>query len=224
MDQKEKQRPEEMSSFFDVRAVMYEDHMKQTVNSFSEYYAATAIPIPKTQEPIDILDLGCGTGLELSWILAQAPHARLTCVDMSAQMLDVLQDTYREHRNQIEIVQESYVHWPFDERNYDFVVSVMTMHHFVYDEKLRLYQKIRRALRPGGCYIEGDYVVSPEREHELLEVYWQERDRHGLDSTGLYHIDIPFSLPVQKKLLKEAGFTEFEILFEEGEHLVYSVR
>jgi len=37
--------------------------------------------------------------------------------------------------------------------------------------KLRLYRRIREALKLGGTYIEGDYVVDPPEERRLLEEY-----------------------------------------------------
>ncbi len=224
MSNETKHRPEEMASFFDVRAEGYENHMQGTINSFSQYYATVAAPIPQTTEPIAILDLGCGTGLELRWIFGQAPNAQLTCVDMSENMLKVLQRTYRERRDQIRLVQDSYVRWPFGQGQYDYVVSVMTMHHFVFEDKLQLYKKIRRALKPGGHYIEGDYIVTPEKEAELLEHFWQLRRDQRLAPEGLYHVDIPFSLPVQKQLFERAGFHHFHVLFQEGEHFIYVVQ
>ncbi len=223
MSSEAKQRPEEMASFFNVRAEAYEDHMEETISSFSQYYATVATPISQTREPIEILDLGCGTGLELRWIFAQAPNAQLTCVDMSKNMLKVLQETHKEYGKQIRIIQDSYVSWPFGQGQYDYVVSVMTMHHFVYESKLQLYKKIKQALKPGGYYIEGDYVVSPQRAGELLDDYWQFRQGNQASDEELYHIDIPFSLEVQKQLFRSAGFQKFNVIFEEGEHFIYVV-
>ncbi len=223
MSKETKDKPEEMASFFDLRAAGYEDHMQETINSFTQYYATVAVPIPHTTEPISVLDLGCGTGLELRWIFAQAPNAKLTCVDVSENMLKVLQRTYRERCDQIRLIQDSYVRWPFGQDQYDYVVSVMTMHHFVSEDKVALYKKIRQALKPGGQYIEGDYVVSPEKERELLETYWQLCGDDQADE-GLYHVDVPCSLEVQKQLFETAGFQHFYVLFEEGEHFIYVVK
>ena len=44
----------------------------------------------------------------------------------------------------------------------------MTMHHFPYDTKCKLYKKIRKSMKNEGKYIEGDYVVSPEKERQFL--------------------------------------------------------
>ena len=90
----------------------------------------------------------------------------------------------------------------------------MAMHHFPRPRKLALYKRIRAALKTGGRYIEGDYVVSPEREPEMLAEYERARANHGLAADGLYHIDIPFSVGTQTELLREAGFAKVEVAWE----------
>jgi tRNA (cmo5U34)-methyltransferase len=165
-------RPEEMASFFNERANGYEEHMKETVESFDKYYACVSNPIDTTQDVIEILDLGCGTGLEIEGILKKAPNARITCIDMSEGMLELLKEKYKENMDQINIIIGSYVDLPYGEKKYDYVVSVMTMRHWKYNEKKEIYQKIRCALKDGGRYIEGDYYVTLEEEKEFLDEYY----------------------------------------------------
>jgi ubiquinone/menaquinone biosynthesis C-methylase UbiE len=96
------ERPvEEMDAFFDARAHGYDSHMERTVTDFAEFYQAIATEITPTSQPVSILDIGCGTGLELSGILAQAPQAQLTCNDLSLGMLEKLKPKYHAHADQI---------------------------------------------------------------------------------------------------------------------------
>ncbi len=224
MSQEIEYKYEEMANFFNERAKTYENHMRETVNSFDVYYDIVSSPIKETKEPIEILDLGCGTGLEISSILKKAPNAKITCIDMSDSMLDILLENYKDNKNQITIIKNSYLTFPFDDKKYDYVIAVMTMHHFLHDEKRKLYEKIKRSLKEGGKYIEGDYVVSQQLEEECLKVYRNAYDKHGLKTSSLYHIDIPFSMETQKKLFIEAGFGEFEIVFMQEPHTIYFVK
>jgi tRNA (cmo5U34)-methyltransferase len=214
---------EEMASFFNERAKGYEDHMKETINSFDLYYGLVSEPIKVSDEPIEILDLGCGTGLEIRGILEKAPNAKITCIDMSGEMLKILLDNYSTNTNQITVIKDSYLTVPFEKGRYDYVVSVMTMHHFLEEDKVKLYEKIKTALKTGGKYIEGDYVVEQNKAEELLKEYNDAYEKYGLEAASLYHIDIPFSMETQKKLLMEAGFINFQLIFKEGEHTIYSV-
>ena len=213
--------PEKMSDFFDKRSHGYDEHMQQSIPSFRAFYEAIAQPIPRTEEVLHILDIGCGTGLEFGPILQRAPNARITGVDLSEKMLEQLQSKYVSRLGQISLIQGSYLQMPFRQAKVDYGVSVMTLHHLLPGRKGRLYEKIRQALKAKGKYIEGDYVVSKEKEERMLKEY---QERAGLvegDGEGNYHVDIPLTMEMQRELLLRAGFAKVEVVWEEGEAAVY---
>ena len=55
---------EEMSVFFENRLDGYDEHMRATIEGASAFYAYTAAQLPAGRGA-RVLDLGCGTGLEL---------------------------------------------------------------------------------------------------------------------------------------------------------------
>lgn len=211
-------RPEEMASFFDARAGSYDQHMHETFGLvFEQYYGAVAAPVARTAHPVAVLDLGCGTGAEIAGILDRAPNARITCVDLSGEMLQRLSERYCDRQSQLTLRQGSFLDLDFGAGAYAFIVSVMSMHHFPSAVKRALYARICAALKPGGLYIEGDYYVSPDQEQEYLRRYAEQMQTVG---TGLYHIDIPFSVDTQRQLLTEAGFTAVELICSVGQSKV----
>ncbi|WP_346928834.1 class I SAM-dependent methyltransferase [Clostridium sp.] len=215
---------EEMGSFFNLRAEGYEKHMEDAITSFEEYYRLVSSTLEYTEEAIEILDLGCGTGLELEEIFKKAPNARITCMDLSKEMLEILKEKYKNKLKQINIIIAPYLEEDFGIKKYDYVVGIMTMHHFLHDEKLELYKKIKLALKEEGSYIEGDYVVSKYNEEKWLKQRVELLEEQGDEKIKLYHIDIPFALTTQKRLFKEAGFKNLHTIFEKGEHLIYEVK
>ena len=103
---------EKMSDFFEARLDGYDAHMMTNIESAAEFYPFTASMLPTTENCV-ILDLGCGTGLELEYYLAQNPSARITGIDLSQGMLDALQKKFCD-RN-INLICGSYFDVPFEE-------------------------------------------------------------------------------------------------------------
>lgn len=211
-------KPEEMGNFFNARVDGYDEHMLDA--GLKEYYVILSEPIEEKSQMTKILDLGCGTGLEIKGIFDKAPNAQITGIDLSEKMLGLLEKKYSQYSEQLDLIQGSYLTLPFGEAKYDYVTSSQTMHHFLPREKLELYHKIRKALKSGGKYIEGDYVVSEEKEKRLLKRY-KEKLEEIEGPKELYHIDIPFSIKTQKKLMLDAGFKEVEIIFDEDEAVIF---
>ena len=208
-----KYQPEKMNDFFNKRAGTYEAHMKAELAHFDEFYKKISEPVAATSEKIQILDLGCGTGLEIEYIFKKAPNSFLTGIDMSGEMLKLLKDKYRRTLKQLLLLKGSYDKISFQENTYDYVISVMSLHHLLYTPKLKLYKKIKKALRKNGKYIEGDYVVSRKEEKAGLEKFEKQLKKLRLSKDTDFHIDIPFSVKTQTKLLKQAGFSKVDVIW-----------
>jgi tRNA (cmo5U34)-methyltransferase len=216
------QLAEEMERFFDTRARGYDEHMRSVIRSFDSFYGGIAAPIPATEAAIRVLDLGCGTGLELQGIWARAPRAQITGIDLSAEMLARLLERWPNRASQLNLIKGSYLEHPLGERTFDCAVSVMTLHHLPPHRKADLYARIRASLKPGGIYVEGDYVVEPAEEARLLSAY-EEAVRAEQPGEPQHHIDVPASLATQAVLLCRAGFTNLRLCWREGDAAIYSV-
>jgi tRNA (cmo5U34)-methyltransferase len=204
---------EEMAGFFDQRAAAYEAHMaeKPQTQYWQELFGKQ---IKITHDTVKVLDLGCGTGRELKYLFRSQPNARITCVDLSEGMLQQLKSKYVEKASQISIIQQSYFDYSFQEQQFDLVVACVTMHHWLYAPKLGLYQKIYHTLQEGGQFIDSDYMVPEAEEKEFLRNYQNQLESGQIAPDRFYHIDIPFSVKTETKVLKEAGFQDIRIIDE----------
>lgn len=209
---------EKMNDFFDKRIESYDDHMKGCIEDFDGFYQQIVSDID-TDRTLNILVLGCGTGAEVSYLLKNTNKFKITCYDLSAEMLKAFEDKF-SGLIEMNLKQESYFNIK-DADTYDFVIAVMTMHHWTYDEKLEMYQKIFRALKDKGVYIEGDYYVTLEDESRYLKE--REEKLEGVDPNEYYHIDIPFHHTTQRKLLEQVGFKGFERVYTQLEKEVHRV-
>lgn len=196
---------EEMSSFFNNRVNNYEEHMLKNVDGADKYYIKTAKLIPKDSE-LKLLDLGCGTGLELDEIFKNNPTVKVTGIDMAKDMLEKLRKKHSDKMNQINLINDNYFNYDMGESIYDVALSVETLHHFTHKEKIDLYRKILKSLKETGLYIETDYVASNQEEEDY---YFSEnkRIRSKLGITeGFYHYDTPCTVDNQIQMLYNAGF------------------
>lgn len=205
---------EKMSAFFEARLNGYDEHMLNEIDSAKEFYPFTANCLPKNTN-CHILDLGCGTGLELEFYLKQNPHAKITGIDLSKGMLEALRK--KLPMPNITLIEGSYFDLPFQENCYDATVSVESLHHFTQSEKIPLYQKLHRALKDDGYFILTDYFAANDADEILFRnTYEALRTEQGINDHEFYHYDTPLTVAHEIEALYLAGFSSVEILSSWG--------
>ena len=201
---------EKMRDFFEARLDSYDAHMLANIESAALFYSFTAQQLP-TAEGCRILDLGCGTGLELEFYFPLNPSAQITGIDLSHGMLSALEKKF-PNKN-LNLVCGSYFDIPFGTSCFDGAVSVESLHHFTKEEKLPLYRKLRNALKPGSYFILTDYfALTPEEEHLHQENLVALKKAQGITDKEFYHYDTPLTVAHEAEILKNAGFSCVEIL------------
>ena len=135
---------EKMSDFFEARLDGYDEHMMTAIESAEEFYPFTAGQLP-IAENCHVLDLGCGTGLELAEYYKLCPSAKITGIDLCEGMLVELKRKFAD--KDITTICDSYFDVPLGENAFDAAVSVESLHHFTKAEKFPLYAKLRAALK-----------------------------------------------------------------------------
>ncbi len=196
---------EVMRDFFDTRAETYDDHMLVDLQ-LDEFYTEIGNQMSLTGARPRVLDLGCGTGLELQRLYARYPDAQVTGVDVSGEMLRQLQNKFPGRSMQL--ICGSYFEVPFGEA-YDMALSTYSLHHWNEQEKLFLYQKIYHALAVGVVFLQGDYTCqTPEQEQFFQSELLRLRAEQGLSPNQFYHYDTPFTAATEMRLLRTAGFQQ----------------
>lgn len=205
---------EKMDDFFAKRVNDYDAHMLNNIEGFEEFYDYTASLLPKDFKS-KILDLGCGTGLELEKYFSLNPDAYVTAIDLSVAMLNKLKEKF-DNKN-IEIILGSYFDVKFGEFKYDGAVSVESLHHFTPEEKLTLYKKLFLALKPNGYFILTDYfAITEDLEKELFDNLKKIKEEQNIKDGEFYHYDTPLTVDHEMEILKKAGFKKVEMLRKWG--------
>lgn len=204
---------EKMGAFFDARLDGYEEHQLTCIESAQEFYPFTARCLP-TLAP-EILDLGCGTGLELRYYFPLAPEARVTGIDLAEGMLRALREAYPDKH--LTLIQGSYFEVPLGVERFDAAVSVESLHHFTQEEKLPLYRKLHQSLKDGGYFILTDYFAPDDAyEHFYRQELLRLKAEQGIEDDEFYHYDTPLTVPHETEALLRAGFSRVELLGQWG--------
>ena len=201
---------EKMGDFFNARLDGYEDHQMNTIESAHEFYPYTAEGLPRNAG-VQILDLGCGTGLELDAFFALNPEAKVMGIDLAEGMLNTLKQKYSD--KDLNLILGSYFEVPFGENTFDAAVSVESLHHFTKEEKIPLYTKLNKALKEGGYFILTDYfALSDETEQQLRQELLRLKKEQGIGDDEFYHYDTPLTIAHETEALLTAGFSSVEVL------------
>ena len=201
---------EKMSDFFEARLAGYDEHMMTNIESANEFYPFTARQLP-TAENCRILDLGCGTGLELQEYYTLNLSAKVTGIDLSQGMLTELKRKFAG--KDITLILGSYFDVPLGENVFDAAVSVESLHHFKKEEKVGLYSKLHTALKDNGYFILTDYfAISDDEEQMHRQNLIALKADQDITDDEFYHYDTPLTVKHECEVLVEAGFASVEVL------------
>jgi tRNA (cmo5U34)-methyltransferase len=197
---------EPMADFFTARLDGYEEHMSKIGDRGYDKFAQL-LPVSTKK----LLDLGCGTGLELDWIFQRLPDISVTGIDLAQAMLDKLKQKHPD--KDLTLICGNYFDVKLANNAYDTVISYQSLHHFSHATKVGLYRKIRKSLKPGGVYIEGDYMVDEQsQEDEFFAENARVRREQNIPEGEFYHFDTPCTVDNQIRMLKQAGFAPVEFV------------
>lgn len=203
---------EEMRAFFAARVDMYDEHMRNEVEGCREGYARMAALLPEGIH--SLLDLGCGTGLELEAIFARFSDLRVTGIDLTAEMLAKLREKFPDKR--LALIEGDYFRVDFGAESFDAAVSFQSLHHFVPEKKRALFARLAKALKPGGVYVQCDYAAeSEESEARYFQEFARLKREAHLPEDAFYHYDTPLTEEHEMQLLREAGFARVEKVWKQ---------
>jgi tRNA (cmo5U34)-methyltransferase len=175
-----------------------------------------------TPHATSLLDIGCGAGNYTLKLLGKLPDLEVTLIDLSRPMLDrATQRIGAVASRPITTLQGDVRDLALGEERFDLVVTAAVLHHLRDESEWRdVFEKVYRALRPGGSFWIFDMV-----EHSLPVVQAGMWERYGHYLAGLKgddyrrqvfgyidQEDTPRPLMFQLDLLRAVGFSEVEIL------------
>ena len=225
----QKKRIEHVKSHFDEEAVIFDERVVKIVPYYDEMLEAlvTAIPFAPIM-PIRVADLGCGTGAAAYLVKKRFPKARVLCVDMSQNMLDIASEKLRGMKG-VEFALSELGGYRF-KGSYDAIVSSLALHHIASGRgKTAVYRSIYAALKKGGIFVNADNVNSGEKKFQ--EKYLEKWAEFVLRSSSKKHMhenyerykreDRPAVLLDDIDTLKKIGFRAVDVFWKYYNFAVY---
>ena len=174
--------------FFAAKAKDYDNEKSRTQNVST--IAQTILQEVSFSKEMNIMDFGSGTGLLLSEI---APYVgKITAVDISSAMTEVLKSKKEEIKCSLQIVQMDLTKEPLDKK-FDAIISSMTIHHI--EDTLSLFKKFHSLLQDNGTIAIADLDTENGSFHT--------------EDTGVFHYG--FDRNEFVKMVENAGFKDIKI-------------
>lgn len=206
--------------------------MRELMPYYDDMLEAVARCVPS--KSCRILELGCGTG-ELSLkILNRCPDAQVIALDYSPRMIEfagekIVKAGYQQWKG----IEADFGEWVDNSEKFDIgtefdaCVSSLAIHHLSDEMKAKLFQRIGKSLKSGGCFWNADPVLSEsptlEAIYQAVGEEWSKkqgntikevRSRLASNSDSVDYVashgyssqDQLATLDAQLQMLKKAGF------------------
>ncbi len=187
----------------------------------------------KVRDPRMVLDLGCGSGLTTLALCQELNYAFILGVDNEPGMLD----QYKQMRRGRSMENGVVIAPPVEKEGLKFlqscksesfeaVVSGFVLHNLPAPRREKIYREIRRVLKPGGRFVNGDKIAHEDRKlhdralmgqiADLVRCYNNPTDTaYGLDWIEHYLRDNQPDLKQTESEVKDsltaAGFSKVRI-------------
>jgi tRNA (cmo5U34)-methyltransferase len=207
---------------FNMSVSYYDSWIRKAVPGYDDLFAIAGelMPFPP-DSPVNVLDLGAGTGLFSQKVLEQCPGAHFALWDVSTGMLDVARERFRNFPDRFRYVVDDF-------RNlreadcFDMVISSLSIHHLKDDEKRQLFARIHDVLHRQGLFLNIDLIKAPTAYLEELycEDWYRKMRRNGASEEEVqagierkHAYDREATLEDQLRWLREAGFTDADCVY-----------
>lgn len=201
---------------FDREARVYDRTARASMPGYMDLHRTLigGIPFLPTRR-FRVLELGVGTGTLTALILSGFPHAELTGIDLSHQMIARARTKLRPYRGRVELIAGDLGDFP--QRPYDAVLSALAIHHLTDPAKWRLFRRIHRVLPSGGYFGDADDHLpeDPVFDHRYAQIATTlrppgARPRAWTSPQQIWHdhekFDHPATLAAEVAALERAGF------------------
>jgi tRNA (cmo5U34)-methyltransferase len=169
-----------------------------------------------------IMDLGCGGGNYAVKTAGLMPNVHCTLIDISGKMVEAAKKRVEEIvSGTVTAIQADYRNADLGKNQFDIITAGTTLHHLRGDDEWELvFDKVYKALKPGGSFWINDIVIAETNPiNEMMLGGWLSilKKQISDDEIAMYKEryeteDTPRTLTYQLDLMKHTGFEHTIIL------------
>lgn len=219
----------DLKKHFNKEAEAFDEQVQKNIPCYNEMLTALINAIPDNKKNPKILDLGCGTGNITQKVLTRFPDAKVTCLDLSENMIEIAKDKLSDYEK-IEYIVGDFTQMQI-ETKYDVILSSLALHHIPNDEeKESMYKDIYEALEKDGVFLNADVIKANSNYNEELnnKIAIREMKENGVTDEEITEHkgkrdanDIPTTLINHIKMLENVGFEEIDVIWKHYSNAVY---
>ncbi|UUZ80071.1 class I SAM-dependent methyltransferase [Paenibacillus sp. P26] len=221
-------RKELVKKRFDEVAMEYDERRRRLIPCFDDFYGSAVQWVNVEGKAPRFLDLGAGTGLLSALIRSKYPHAHMTLVDLSENMLSVARERFAGDER-VEYIAADYTSYPF-EGPFDGIISSLSIHHLPHEQKRALFRTVYGLLKEGGMFVNADQVMGQtEYIDQQYKRLWQQAIRDsGLPNEAVESaierrsLDLNATAGEQIEWLQEAGFRDADCVYQYHDFAVFA--
>jgi tRNA (cmo5U34)-methyltransferase len=166
---------------FSAHAPQYTALRRRLVPGYDQFYGAVVDVLSLAEQPPRrVLDLGAGTGLLSTAVLAAFPEVSIELLDGSEAMLT---EAAQRLGGAVGAVHVADMAAPLPDGPFDAIVSALAIHHLADADKRRLFARIHQALVPGGVFVNAEQVAGPTEELTAIYTATWERNCRALGAS-----------------------------------------
>jgi len=222
---------EHIRKAFDAVATEYDAQREYVIPDLRQFYGAAVWAAESPSASPAILDVGAGTGLLSAMLLLKHPASTITLLDISEKMLAVAKERFSGCKN---VVFRTGDYSRVDLGGpYDLICSALSIHHLEPADKRRLFGRIFSVLAPGGVFVnadqaEGETPYFTRKYRDYWDAFLQCGPLDTQESAEIRRrrdtLDKNEKLSVQLSWLREAGFSEVDVVYKNRNFMVTVAR